>query len=136
VYCGVRVQIVTTVVVCLHVDEAVLCPASQLAPLMFRIAKELGCRDVTAFLASCFITFDMLNTIESRLVLMDAQLMFHSALALLLGIMFLKRFEAASVAKDFNKNFDRWYVAIGFVCGCAICIKWCVWFPYSLLRTC
>ena len=55
----------------------------QLAPIAFRIAHELGCSDYAAFLAAMFVTFDMLNTIESRLVLMDAQVLLRTTHRLL-----------------------------------------------------
>ncbi len=42
-------------------------------PLVFSIAKKLGCTNRGGVLAACFVIFDMLNTTESRLVLMDAQ---------------------------------------------------------------
>ena len=45
----------------------------QLAPVTFSIAKKLGCTNRGGVLAACFVIFDMLNTTESRLVLMDAQ---------------------------------------------------------------
>ena len=40
---------------------------------MYRLGRELGCSRYGGLLAACFVIFDMLNTIESRLVLMDAQ---------------------------------------------------------------
>ncbi len=45
----------------------------QLIPLVFSIARKFGCTNKGAFFAGCLVNFDMLNTAESRLVLMDAQ---------------------------------------------------------------
>ena len=50
-----------------------MCVCGQLVPLVFSIAKKLGCTNKGGVLAACFVIFDMLNTTESRLVLMDAQ---------------------------------------------------------------
>jgi dolichyl-phosphate-mannose--protein O-mannosyl transferase len=47
--------------------------STQLVPVVFSIAKKLGCTNRGAVLAAVFVIFDMLNTTESRLVLMDAQ---------------------------------------------------------------
>ena len=66
---------------------------SLLVPLVFSIARKLGCTNKGALLAGCFVTFDMLNTTESRLVLMDAQLMFYSTLSLWLALKFWQRFD-------------------------------------------
>ena len=46
---------------------------TQLVPVVFSIARKLGCTNKGATLAASFVIFDMLNATESRLVLMDAQ---------------------------------------------------------------
>jgi hypothetical protein len=50
----------------------------QLAPLVFSITRKLGATNRGAFLAGILVIFDMLNTTESRLVLMDAQVLVQS----------------------------------------------------------
>lgn len=62
-----------------------------LAPLTFSIAKKLGLRDSTAFVAGCCLVFDLMNTIESRLILVDSQLMFYCGLALWTALKYWKR---------------------------------------------
>ena len=60
-------------------------------PLTFSIARKLGASDGPAFLAGCFIVFDMMNVIESRHVLVDSPLMFYCALSLWLALKYWQR---------------------------------------------
>ncbi|MFN9945045.1 MAG: phospholipid carrier-dependent glycosyltransferase [bacterium] len=89
--------------------------------MTFRITKELGGSDFGAFFASCLITFDMLNSTESRLVLMDAQLMFWVASGIYMGILLYKRWNAHT--GPWSEMIPQ-LLLTGFVCGCAISIKW------------
>ncbi len=47
-----------------------------LPPLTFMICKKLRMSNSTSFLAGSMVVFDLMNSIESRLVLMDSQVMF------------------------------------------------------------
>jgi dolichyl-phosphate-mannose--protein O-mannosyl transferase len=62
-----------------------------LAPFTFSIACKLGASAWPAFLAGCFVVFDLMNTIESRHILVDSQLMFYSALSLWLALKYWER---------------------------------------------
>ena len=53
-----------------------------LVPLTYMILRQLGGSKWGAILGASFIIFDDLNLIESRLILVDAQLLFYCALAL------------------------------------------------------
>jgi uncharacterized oligopeptide transporter (OPT) family protein len=75
-------------VLCAHDAAAFGC---ALPPLTFAIGKLLGLRDATAFLGGCCVIFDLMNTIESRLILVDSQLMFYCGLALWTALKYWKR---------------------------------------------
>ena len=62
-----------------------------LPPLTFSIGKLLGLGNITAFVAGSMIVFDNLNAIESRLILVDSQLMFYCGLALYTALRYWKR---------------------------------------------
>jgi len=103
---------------------------SMLIPLVFSIARKFGCTNKGAVLAACLVNFDMLNLTESRLILMDAQLMFYSALSLWIALKFWKAFDPEPEAgkpapvplTDFQ--FLAWAAALGISCGLAISVKW------------
>ena len=58
---------------------------AALPPLVFVIARELEMSPWGAALAAVFVILDGLNTIESRLILVDSSLMLLSAIALCVG---------------------------------------------------
>ncbi len=71
-----------------------------LPPLTFSIARKLGMSNATAFVAGAMVVFDLMNTIESRLILVDSQLMFYCGLALWTALKFwARRNEARSVPR-------------------------------------
>ena len=55
------------------------------------IARKMGMSNSTAFLSGCMVVFDCLNAIESRLILVDSQLMFYCGLALYTALRFWER---------------------------------------------
>ena len=54
-------------------------------PLIYSICRRMGCRVVSASLAAVLFLTDNLNLIESRLILVDSQLVFLAALSLWTG---------------------------------------------------
>ncbi len=49
---------------------------------MFSIAKKFGMSNSVALLVGSFTVFDSMSVIESRLILVDSQLMFHCGFSL------------------------------------------------------
>ena len=60
-------------------------------PLLYSIARRIGARVYGAIFTCVLFLFDNLNLIESRLILVDSQLMFYSCLALWVALMYLQR---------------------------------------------
>lgn len=86
-------------------------------PLTYGIARQLGLSQIGSATAASMLLFDMLNTIESRLVLIDSQVLFFSQLAL---------FCALLLWKQPPKSRRRWVMLVvtGVFAGCALSIKW------------
>ena len=55
---------------------------SLLPPVVFSVAKKMGCSDSVAFLCGFMWCLETMHMVESRSILMDSQLMFYYALAL------------------------------------------------------
>ena len=67
--------------------------------------------------SSDLVCFDNLNIIESRLILMDSQVLFYCCLSLYCALCLWK-------TKPGTWRRIAWLVATGFACGCSISIKW------------
>ena len=57
------------------------------------------------------------------------QLMLYTALALLMGLRFFRQYDpepgsGAPAPPPDDSAWNSWYLTIGVVCGCAVCIKW------------
>lgn len=55
-------------------------------PFIYSIARRLGCSVWASILVTTFFLLDNLNLIESRLILVDSQLIFYSVLSLWIGL--------------------------------------------------
>lgn len=86
-------------------------------PLMYSTARNLGVSWVGSLLVAGLFCFDNLNIIESRLILMDSQIVFYLVLSL---------FCALHLWRSPPKTWKRfwWLTATGLVCGCSISVKW------------
>jgi dolichyl-phosphate-mannose--protein O-mannosyl transferase len=119
------------------------------APLVYFITRHWNGSVRASLLAAVLILFDNLNLTESRLILMDSQLMFWIALCMLSALKWWERLNAHADAEasffqkyglEFNadspahlstdprflskRNHLRWLVWMGFMCAQAISIKW------------
>lgn len=86
-------------------------------PLMYSTARTLGISYIASLLVAGFFCFDNLNIIESRLILMDSQIVFYLVLSL---------FCALHLWRSPPNTWKRfwWLTATGLVCGCSISVKW------------
>lgn len=86
-------------------------------PLMYATARTLGVSWVGSFLCACLFCFDNLNIIESRLILMDSQIVLYLVLSLYCALSLWK-------AKYGTRARFFWLTATGLVSGCSISVKW------------
>lgn len=118
-------------------------------PLMYLIARQWGASVRASLLAALLLNFDGLNLMESRYILMDAQLMFWCAACLYGAQRWWARLNASHEAElaffaRFGAEFARgnpahcatdprlmsakehysWLVGIGYLCAQAVAIKW------------
>lgn len=119
-------------------------------PLMYCITRRMGGGKWAALLAAAFFNWDMLNLIESRLILTDSQLMFWMMACLLGGLIYFQRVQEHWAAKhkaNKTKNVETfrvwdwgsparearlmevedrvaWSVCLGILCGAAVSVKW------------
>ena len=68
-------------------------------PLLYSATRILGVGRWGAILTTVLFIFDMLNLIESRLILMDSQLMFWLTVCLLVGVMYMRRKQEHTAAE-------------------------------------
>lgn len=86
-------------------------------PLMYSTARTLGVSWVGSLLVAGFFCFDNLNIVESRLILMDSQIVFYLVLSLFCALHLWR-----STPRTWNRFW--WLTATGLVCGCSISVKW------------
>eukprot|EP00177_Eucheuma_denticulatum_P005033 GFKZ01009162.1.p1 GENE.GFKZ01009162.1~~GFKZ01009162.1.p1 ORF type:complete len:512 (+),score=24.51 GFKZ01009162.1:179-1714(+) len=86
-------------------------------PLMYSTARSLNVSWVGSLLCAGLFCFDNLNIIESRLILMDSQIVFYLVLSLYCAL-HLWRAKPRTLQRFF------WLTATGFVAGCSISVKW------------
>ncbi len=90
-------------------------------PLMYFIAIELRMSRLSAFLTACLPLFDNLLLVESRLILIDAQLIFYLNLSLLFA---LRMFNLVEGHKRGTSRFYFYLVATALSCAAAMSVKW------------
>jgi len=98
------------------------------APLVYLITREFKGGVWASLLAAAFFLFDNLNLIESRLVLIDSQLIFWCAAAMYVAQRWWRR-HADCCTEDGGTTMSireriAWGVAMGVVCSSSISIKW------------
>lgn len=86
-------------------------------PLLYLTARQLGVSWIGALVSAGLFCFDNLNIIESRLILMDSQIVFYLVLSLYCALR-LWQTKSATRARFY------WLTATGFVCGCSLSVKW------------
>jgi dolichyl-phosphate-mannose-protein mannosyltransferase len=110
-----------------------------LPPVMYLILRQMGVSRFAAILGGCIINLDMLNLMESRLILTDSQLMLYSALSLYVALLFWERLNACLVLpassgkrnrvsngtfKMSKQEENAWCIGLGLICGAALSVKW------------
>lgn len=119
-------------------------------PLMYCITRRMGGGKWAALLAAAFFNWDMLNLIESRLILTDSQLMFWMILCLHTGMQYFNRVQehwAALQRRKGRKDVETyrvwdwnaparearimeledrifWAIVVGVACGASVSVKW------------
>lgn len=86
-------------------------------PLMYATSRKIGMSWVGALLCSGLFCFDNLNVIESRLILMDSQIVFYLVLSVYCALNLWE-----SKPKCLSRYF--WLTATGLISGCSISVKW------------
>ena len=101
------------------------------APLFFLIMRAWGGSVRAAVFAACLFMFDNLNLIESRLILVDSQLIFWVAAALLVGLRWWSALNEDLTSELTGEGprlsvADRavWCVLVGVCCANAFSVKW------------
>ncbi|KAK4524769.1 hypothetical protein GAYE_SCF05G2672 [Galdieria yellowstonensis] len=86
-------------------------------PLMYVLCRVFGLSLESSFLGSSLVLFDFISLIESRLILIDAQLQFFCILSLLSALLLWK-------SRPRTRSRLFWLITTGIFAGCAISIKW------------
>lgn len=86
-------------------------------PLVYVTARALDVSWLGSLLPAGLYCFDNLNIIESRLILMDSQIMFYLVLSLYCALRLFKTGPAT-----FRRFY--WLTVTGIVCGLSMSIKW------------
>jgi dolichyl-phosphate-mannose--protein O-mannosyl transferase len=86
-------------------------------PLIYATSRQMGVSWVGSLLAACLYCFDNLNVVESRLILMDSQIMFFLVLSLLCALRLWK------TPRNTTQRMV-WLTLTGAVCGLSMSIKW------------
>nr|AUE44562.1 dolichyl-phosphate-mannose-protein mannosyltransferase [Gloiopeltis furcata] len=92
-------------------------------PLMYLIAREIGMHVPAATLAASFQLFDMLLLTESRLILIDSQLMCYTQLTLLCALR-LWRFSHQPNDTRCVKTYFRYLLLTAVFAAAAVSVKW------------
>ena len=105
-----------------------------LPPLVYALLRQFRVTRAGAIVGGCLVNFDMLNLMESRLILTDSQLMFYSALSLYVALRFWRRLneftpaapagpgrlrQLASATMSVAEE-NKWCLALGLACGAAL----------------
>lgn len=86
-------------------------------PLMYSTARALNVSWIGSLLCAGLFCFDNLNIIESRLILMDSQIVFYLVLSLYCALQLWN-------SKPGTAQRIFWLTATGFVAGCSVSVKW------------
>ena len=92
--------------------------------LMHAAVLNMGGAPISALLAGCLAMFDMLNVIESRLILVDSQLMFYLALSLVVALKFWKRVTVRSSSACATRLYSRADMQDSKGSACTLSLLW------------
>eukprot|EP00051_Salpingoeca_urceolata_P019710 m.290773 g.290773 ORF g.290773 m.290773 type:complete len:779 (+) comp19471_c0_seq4:679-3015(+) len=99
-----------------------------IVPMVYQCVVELGFSHVAALLAGGFVLLDNAVTLQSRLILLDAQLMFF-AMATFLALL---KFSNQRVS-PFRGAWWFWLVVLGVCLGCCVSVKFVGLFTMALV---
>lgn len=103
-------------------------------PLTYLIARELKFSTSTSFVTASLPLFDNLLLMESRLILLDAQLIFYLDLALLCALRLFNNME--SDCRSSFRHFS-YLIATALSCAAAMSVKWTAGAtPFLIAITC
>jgi dolichyl-phosphate-mannose--protein O-mannosyl transferase len=88
--------------------------------LMYFIARRLGASPAGSALACLLEVFNILHNVEGRLVLLNSQLIFWLNVTLYFGLLWLARLSRGGLSLAERLG---WAAGVGFLAGCAFCIK-------------
>lgn len=86
-------------------------------PLMYATGRKIGMSWVGALLCAGLFCFDNLNVIESRLILMDSQIVFYLVLSVYCALHLW-----SSRRQTWSRYF--WLTVTGLISGCSVSVKW------------
>ncbi|XBW37022.1 hypothetical protein QEN19_002602 [Hanseniaspora menglaensis] len=98
---------------------------------IFKILKELKLKPITCFLGAMFVVFDNSHVIESRLILLDAQLNFWIVASIYAFIRFYKL--QLNVKKNFTASWYLWLNLTGLFLSFVISIKYVGVFTFIMI---
>ena len=107
-----------------------LLPASlgvALVPIAYLTLRSLGCRPATALLASLLLTFENGLITQSRLILLDSELVFFTGLTTFLWVGFSAedaRRAGSSGLGPFSRVWWTWLALAGTSLGATLSCKW------------
>ncbi|GJQ10438.1 hypothetical protein GpartN1_g2229.t1 [Galdieria partita] len=88
-------------------------------PLMYLTCRELDISSVGSFAGASMVLLDFLSLIESRLILVDSQLLFFCMASFYSALKLWK-----CKKENCKRSFLFFLVLTGLLCGCAISVKW------------
>ncbi len=103
-------------------------------PLTYLISRELGLTTSSSFVTACLPLFDNLLLMESRFILLDAQLIFYLNLALLCA---LRLFRTVESGRRRSIRHFTYLTATALACSAAMSVKWTAGAtPFLIAVTC
>lgn len=99
--------------------------------LIFKTLKELKMKPITCFLGAMFVVFDNSHVIESRLILLDAQLNFWIVASVYAFVRFYKL--QLNIQKNFSWQWYLWLNLTGLFLSFVISIKYVGVFTFMMI---
>lgn len=102
---------------------------SLTVPIFYFVCRQLGLSTEASALGACFILFDSMHVIQSRLTMVDSVLVYFTCVALLCALLLwdAKRiFLRKGAGREFRDVFAvaALLVATGVFCGLAVSVRW------------
>lgn len=101
-------------------------------PLAYLTLRALSLRATTALVGSLLVTFENALIIQSRLILLDASLIFFTALSAYTWVSFCNE----EKRHPFSRSWWMWLTATGVSLGCVLSTKWVGLFTIATVGIC